>query len=359
MKKNPQNENNNINKEDGNIKKGFFKKVWYSINKIEKYSELSAEGFGRAIKYLAILIMILAIISSAATVYRTSLEIKKIAGYIDEKAPELTYNNETLVVNSEEAIIDNDESFGKVIIDTNTNEEEKINQYINDTQEDKNAIIILKDKLILKESGLRGTTSYNYKELFGEMGITEFNKEDLVGYLKGSKMMSLYFNLFLVLLIYAFVIYIINTLVNIAIISIVGYLATLILKMKIRYVAVFNMAVYAITLPTILNIIYILINAFYKYTINYFDIMYILVASIYVMSAIFILKSEFDKKQGEVQKIVEVEKQVKEEIKEKQKEEKEKENKPKNKDTGKNSEDKKDKENEGTTDGEEPEASNA
>lgn len=354
MKKNPQNEKNNINQESEEIKKGFFKKVWYSINKIEKYSELSAEGFGRAIKYLAILIIILSIFSSATTVYKTSLEIKNIAEYINEKSPELTYSNETLTVDSEEAIIDDNTSFGKVIIDTNTGEEEKINQYINDIKEDENAIIILKDKLVLKEIGLEGTTSYNYKEVFGEMGITEFNKENLVEYLTGSKIMSIYFNLFLVLWIYAFVIYFINTLFNIAIISIVGYLATIILKMKIRYVAVFNMAVYAITFPTILDIVYILINSFLGYTINYFDIMYILVASIYMMGAIFILKSEFDKKQGEVQKIVEVEKQVKEEIKEKQKEENEREDKEKNKDTGK-----KDKEDKETTDGEEPEASNA
>lgn len=359
MKNNPQNENNNINQENEKIKKGFFKKVWYSINKIEKYSELSAEGFGRAIKYLAILIIILSIISSAATVYRTSIEINNIAEYISKKAPELTYSNETLVVNSEEVIIDENTSFGKIIIDTNTNVEEKINQYINDIEEDENAIIILKDKLILKESGLKGTTNYNYKELFGEMGITEFNKETLVGYLTGSEIMSLYFNLFLVLFIYAFAIYIINTLFNIAIISIVGYLATVILKMKIRYVAVFNMAVYAITLPTILDMIYILINTFIRYTINYFDVMYILVASIYMMAAIFILKSEFDKKQGEVKKIVEVEKQVKKEMKEKQKEENEREDREKNKDTGKKDENKKDKENEETTDGEEPEATNA
>ena len=40
------------------------------------------------------------------------------------------------------------------------------------------------------------------------------------------------------------------------------------------------------------------------------------------MAAIFILKTEFNKKQGEVQKIVEVEKQIKEENKEENKEEK-------------------------------------
>lgn len=362
MKKNPQNkkENNKTSiqeeKTDTNMKKGFFKKVWYSIDKIEKYSELSAEGFGRAIKYLAILIIILAIISSAVTVYRTSLEIKNIAQYINEKAPELFYSNEILTVESQEPIKDENANFGKVIIDTNTDDEQIINGYLNEVQDNENAVIILKDRLILKEIGLQGTINYNYKELFGEMGITEFNKQNLVDYITGYDVMPLYLNLFLVLFIYAFVIYFINTLFNIGVVSIFGYLATVILKLKIRYVAIFNMGVYAITLPTILDMLYIGVNTLFNYTINYFDVMYILVASIYMIAAIFILKSEFNKKQGEVQKIIEVEKQVKQEIKENKKEKDKEEHEEENKDTGKEEQEEKTKDTHG---GEEPEGSNA
>lgn len=353
MKKNPQVENekaeNTKKEQEKELKKGFFKKVWYSIDKIEKYSELSAEGFGRAIKYLVVLIMILGLISSVSTVYKTSLEVKNIAQYINDKTPELTYSNGILAVDSETPIIDENEKFGKVIIDTNTDSEQTINQYINEVQDGENAIIILKDKLILKEVGLQGTTNYNYKDLFNEMKITEFNKQELVEYLSGTNMMSLYLNLFLVLFIYAFVIYLVNTLFYIIVISVFGYFATIILKLKIRYVAVFNMAVYAITLPTILNAIYVAVNAFFNYTINYFEVMYVLVASIYMIAAVFILKSEFNKKQGKVQQIIEVEKEVKEENKQKQDDE-DKENKDKKG---------KDEPEEKSTDGEEPEGSNA
>lgn len=353
MKKNPQVENekaeNTKKEQEKELKKGFFKKVWYSIDKIEKYSELSAEGFGRAIKYLVVLIMILGLISSVSTVYKTSLEVKNIAQYINDKTPGLTYSNGILAVDSETPIIDENEKFGKVIIDTNTDSEQTINQYINEVQDGENAIIILKDKLILKEVGLQGTTNYNYKDLFNEMKITEFNKQELVEYLLGTNMMSLYLNLFLVLFIYAFVIYLVNTLFYIIVISVFGYFATIILKLKIRYVAVFNMAVYAITLPTILNAIYIAVNAFFNYTINYFEVMYVLVASIYMIAAVFILKSEFNKKQGEVQQIIEVEKEVKEENKQKRDDE-DKENKDKKG---------KDEPEEKNTDGEEPEGSNA
>lgn len=366
MKNNPQNKDEGINQKDtikegkhAGIKKGFFKKVWYSINKIEKYSELSAEGFGKAIKYLVILVVMLSLVSAIGTVYRTSIEVKNIAQYINEKSPELTYSNEVLTVESQEPIIDENENFGKVIIDTNTDDDQKINEYLNSVK-DENAIIILKNKLILKEIGLQGTTNYNYKELFGEMGITEFNKQNLVDYLNGSAMMSLYINLVLALFVYAFIIYFINTLFNIIVISVFGYLTTIILKLKIRYVAIFNMAVYAITLPTILDILYVGINAFYKYSIDYFDVMYILVASIYMIAAIFILKSEFNKKQGEVQKIVEVEKQIKEEMKEREKEEEKKDDKKENKDVGKKDKNRKEEnEEENSQDGETPEGSNA
>lgn len=361
MKKEPQNSNEkdkikkSNNEENDEMKKSFFKKVWYSIDKIDKYSELSAEGLKSAIKYLAILMLIIALISGMATIYRTSLKMKEIAKYIDEKAPELTYTDGTLAVNSQDTITDENENFGKIIIDTNTDDEQKINQYVNDINEEENAVIVLKNKLILKEANVSGTTNYNYKDLFGELGITEFNKTDLVNYLSGSGMAKLYLNLFLVLFIYAFAMYLINTLFYVILISTIGYLATMILRLKIRYVAIFNMGIYAITLSTILNILYIGLNAFYPYKIGYFEVMYVLIASIYMIAAIFILKMEFDKKQGQVQKIVEVEKEVKEEMKNNEEKQEEKNKDTENKKTNK----KKEKENENTEDGEEPEGSNA
>ncbi len=349
-------ENKKTEKEE-KMNKGFFKKIWYSINKIEKYPELSAEGLGRAIIYLMTLVLIIGAISSFATVYRTSLKVKEVAKYIDEKIPELTYKEDTLQVGAEEAIIDENENFGKIIVDTKTDDQQQINQYIEETSDEENAVIILKNKLMLKQSGTNGTTDYSYKDLFGQMGITEFNKQSLLDYLNGNGIMNLYFSLFASLLIYSFVIYLINILFYIIIISIFGYLATMILKLKIRYVAIFNMAIYAITLPALLNIIYIAINAFYPYQISYFEVLYALIASIYIMAAIFILKTEFNKKQGEVQKIVEVEKQIKEENKEENKEEKRE--KPESKKDKKKKEEQNKEQEEKDNDGEEPEGSNA
>ncbi len=340
-----------------NIKKkdGFIKKVWCSIYKIEKYAELSAEGFGKAIRYLSILVMIVAIISALISCYKTNTEIKNVAKYINENAPELNYKDDVLQVDSEETITYENSDLGKIIIDTKTDSEEQINKYINEINNE-NGIIVLKNKFIVKEKGLQGTVDYEYKQLVQELGITEFNKQQLVEYLTGSNMKNVYINLFIAFFVYTFVVYYINVLCYIMIITLVGYLAAMILKLKIRFVAIFNMSVYAITLPTILYMIYLIVNAIFNYQINYFDIMYTLVASIYVIAAIFMLKSEFNKKQGQVQKIVEVEKEVKEE---QEKEEKKQEEDKKENKRDDNQEDKKEETDEDNTNGEEPEGSNA
>jgi len=343
------------NTNNGEMKKGFFKKIWYSIDKVEKYSELSAEGFGKAIRYLITLIVMLAIVSAGVTVFRTSKQMKQVSEYIKENAPEFKYSDGILDIDINEPIINENENFGKIIVDTISETEDIQNQYMDDIKKEKRAVVVLKDKLILKET--ENNIVYKYEELFKELNISEFSKDDLASYLVSSVMMPLYLNLFLVLFIYALVMQAMNTVFYIIIISIFGYLTSMILRLKIRYVAVFNMAVYSITLPTLLYIIYLGVNAFVNYVVPYFEVMYMLVATIYMIAALFILKSEFNKKQGEVQKIIEVEKEIKEDMKQEENKKQEKEeNKNKNKDT-----DKKEKKetNNDTNNGEQPEGSNA
>ena len=126
------------------------------------------------------------------------------------------------------------------------------------------------------------------------------------------------------------------------------------LKMRMRYVAVFNMAIYALTLSTILNILYVLINMLFNFNIEYFSIMYVTVATIYLLAAIFILKTDLIKKQAEVMKIVEAQQIVKKELEEKEEQEKKKEE-----ENEKQTEKKKEEKHKGNLDKGEPEESNA
>ena len=60
-----QNENDTIKNEENELRIkqiGFFKKVWYSITKIEKYPEMAAQGVGRALSYLTKLVVCIALV---------------------------------------------------------------------------------------------------------------------------------------------------------------------------------------------------------------------------------------------------------------------------------------------------------
>lgn len=307
----------------------FIKKIYNSIIKIEKYPEMASQGLPKAIKYLIQLIIIFSIIVSIFNIYNINKMVKETGKYIENEIPDFSYSQGELRINSEDVITKQIEEFGNVIIDTNYNEESKVSSYINEVQSQNNGIILLKDKIIVKTDVMDATINYTYSDLFSGTGITEFTKQEFINYINGTQMINVYIGIFLILVIWAFSLYLINTLVNVIAISIFGYIVSLIIKMKMNYKAIFNMTIYSITLSTILSMLYIGINYVTGFTIKFFDLMYITVACIYLIAAIFIIKTDFIKRQGEVLKIQEVEKIIKKEIDDKKEEPKEKKEQPK------------------------------
>ena len=336
--------------------KGFFKKVKYSVFNIEKYPEMATEGLGKALSYIAKLVVILAIILSIWILWQTYQIIKEGVSYLENQFPDFSYSDGILTVNTEEPITIDNEQFGRIIVDTKTDSEETINQYLNSINEYGASTLILKNRVVLKNIAMVGEISYNYKESLDSINLTTFNKQDVVNYVTGGQINSLYFSIFVTLFIYSFSMYFINTLWYAIIIGLVGYFTMFMLKMRMRYVAVFNMAIYALTLSTILNILYVLINMLFNFNIEYFSIMYVTVATIYLLAAIFILKTDLIKKQAEVMKIVEAQQIVKKELEEKEKEEQEKK---KEEEKEKQTEKKKEEKHKGNLDKGEPEESNA
>ena len=306
------------------VKSNFLKRLWYSISKIEKYPEMAAEGLKRALGYLVKIVMILTLVISAGMIYQTHILIQKGVNYLNNEFPEFAYKDGVLSVASESELKINQEQLplGEVIVDTNTDDEQKINQYINEVTENGEGVVVLKDKIIIKNSSVVGTINYSYKDTFEQMGINEFNKQDVINYANGSGMLKLYASLFLTIFVYSFIMYFLTTISNVVLLSIFGFITTWLARIRMRYVAIFNMSVYAITLSIILNMLYIGVNIFIPFSMEYFQVMYVAVAAIYLVAAILILKSDFIKKQAELMKIAEAEEIIKKEIEEEKKEEK-------------------------------------
>ena len=112
----------NENKSNENVKaekQGFFKKVWYSITKIEKYPEMSAQGLGKAFSYICKVVAILAIVICLGSIYQAYQILQEGIAYLQNEFPEFSYDDGILNVDSEKPIIisPEDSYVGKVIID--------------------------------------------------------------------------------------------------------------------------------------------------------------------------------------------------------------------------------------------------
>lgn len=343
----------------------FFTKLWNSITKIEKYPDMAALGVPKAITYIAKLIVIWAIVICLGVMYQVSQMLAEGTRYLENEFPEFYYKDGIIDVQSEVPIYisENNSILGQTIIDTKTDDDQTINKYIRELEQTGSGVIVLKDKLIMKNGSVAGTINYNYKQILDNVEITEFNKQDVIDYVNSPRISSLYFSIFITVFIYAFVIYLITTLANGLFLSVFGYLTTWIAKIRMRYAAIFNMSVYALTLSTILNMIYLAINIFIEFNMEYFQVMYVTVAAIYLVAAIFLLKAEFIKKQLELMKIAEEQAIVKKEIEEQEEENerKKQEEKKKRKQKDKEDEEKNKAEKDDNNDdaGKEPEGSNA
>lgn len=330
------------------IKSKFFQKLWNSITKIEKYPDMAAEGIGKAFIYISKIVAILVVILCLGLVFQTHEILQEGVTYLKNEFPDFSYKEGKLEVFTENRITIAEENsyVGRTIVDTKTEDTQIINQYINEVTKAGSGIIVLKDKVLLKSKGIAGTINYQYQDILDKMKIQEFTKQTVIELANSSKMISLYISLFITLFLYSFVMYLLTTLANAVFLSIFGYLATWGARIKMRFLAVFNMSIYALTLSIILNMLYIAINIWIDFKMEYFQVMYISVAAIYLVAAIFLLKTEFVKQQIELMKIAEAQAIVKKEIEEREEEEKREQEKKERQEKDKKEEEKQ-KKNEG------------
>lgn len=316
-------------------KMNFFKKIWYSITKFEQYPTMATEGAKSATKYLVLFSIIISIIMMFCSLYEIRIFLIESADYIQEEIPEFAYSNGKLLVDSEETIlIDkfNDIGINKMIINTKIETDDEKTKIENDNLSNGINLFLYDDQVILKVQSNENESleqKYEYQDLisgFVGSNIQEFNKSEFIQYLKSGNMTKFYCTY----AISAFVSYFIENFIVVLIysveIAILGWITTIILRIKMRFKVLYSMSAYSITLSTILMTIYMIVNYFTGFVIKEFQIAYIAISYICLATAIFILKDDFMKKMQEVEKIKKEQLKVREEIKENQdnKEEKKK-----------------------------------
>lgn len=327
---NKKKENQKDTKQKEIKKEGFFRKVIKSIKDFDKYEEFGLEGIGKTSIYLLQIVAVFTLVVTIMSVYQFSNTLNEAISYFDENIQSLAYEEGILKINSNKKLeVESSENItGKIIVDTSDLTDEQIEEYKNIIKEQDNGIVFLKDKMLIKNEMLSSITETTYKDFLSQYNINTLDKQSILEYFN-SNQVTIYTTILATIYIYMFAIYVSSTLVDAIVLGALGFLIARIIGMRVRFGATFSMGVHALTLPIILNMLYVILNGFTGCTIKYFQFMYTAISYIYVITAIFIIKSDYIKRQTEVEKIKTEQEKVREEIETEQRKKEDEENKKK------------------------------
>ena len=320
-----------------------YKKFWLSITKFERYPEMATEGVGRALGYLAWIVFMFSALFAIALIIRFTGFAKKGIDFLDKNFNEISYSEGTITIDAVNKSATTE--WGNVIINTEELSEEKIKEYEEKKSYADVECIWLKECAILKYNNEK--LRIEYKDVLDNFGVKSFNKTMIINFFNEQlNSPKTYLAYFLVTMIYLFFAYFIATLLDVIMLSLFGLITTVFARIQIRYRAIFNMAVYSITISTVLRLIYVIVKTYTGYNVKYFDLMYTAISFICLTAAIFMIKSDVIKQQLELMRVLEIKKHEKEETEQedKEQEEKQEEKQEENKEEKENTDDKKENE---------------
>ena len=298
-----------------NLKIPFYRKLKRAIINPEKYQEFALEKTSCALKYFTKLILLFCVIACIAITYQYVHIASNAINLIKEDVPDFTVKDNILSINSEEPVVItklDDKIEYSLIFDTSDEvSEEKLKEYNQKLSLYNLGAIFLKDKVLIQTQGeTDNQLTYSYEELMKKFNIENINKQDLVEKIDSINTVSMIVAIYITLLIYLFVAYFIATLLETVLMMVIGFLTSKIVKVDLKSSQIYNIVLYSLTLPILLNAINILLNIFVGFEIQYFQVMYTAVAYIYLITAIMLIKTDLIKLQAEVGKIEEKQNEI-------------------------------------------------
>ena len=308
-----------------NKKESFFKTAIASIKDFDKYQDFATENVSRGIQYFLKIFLLFSLAIAILFCIKIGIHLNQGISYLKDQNISIVFENNSLSVNNEEPIIiENEKIFpGIVIIDTSDIDQTKKEEYDKKAQLYSTGVFILKDRIEVRNSLAEAPIIRTYEDIAKEYQIQNFNQEQLISYIEQGQWMG-----YLVILIFGtfsiFLLYATYGLLDCIAPIIMGYFAARITGLKLKIGSLFNITVHALTLPILLNIIYIGVNLFTGFYMQYFYIVYTTITYIYIITAILLIRSNLIKQQIQLMKIIEEQEKVKEELKQQEEEPKEK-----------------------------------
>lgn len=311
--------------EESKQKIGFLKRLKIAIFKLEDYGFFLGEKFKVALKYFLLLMLLISMVVSAVDTYTISKMLNKGKIYLENEFPEFTYEDGSLKLDEKIDAYDHEYEF-KLLVDTTENlSDEEIKNYKTQTYNHPYGIILLKDKFVYIANGVEA--EYSYEEFLNSSALEIKNKEDLISVIFETATPAVLTTFFAVDLLTVYIANTITTFADVIVIALFGLIAARFCGLKFKAAPMFSIAIYSLSLSLVLTAIYSVVYGLTGFVINYFNVMYLLIAYVYIIAAILMIKYDLIKQHFELEKILEVQKQVHKEMEEEEKEKEEKEDK--------------------------------
>ena len=303
-------------------KKGFCKRMFRAKKDFDEFKEYAIEKTGTSIKYFLKLMLFFSLIISIAMTIRFYSWMDEGLEYIKNNIAEFELKDGKLTVSQEEPIIIENENspLNIILIDTRERTEEEKNEQIEKVKSYTSGMLLTEDQIMLKMPfSEQGQTEswYSYEAL----GVENITKESLIVNATTGNLLYMSFVFYLGTVVYLFVMYAVLALLDVVLLAILGFIVSRILRISLRFAPTWNVAVYALTLPILLNALYIFVNVLFGIEIKYFGVMYNAISYIYMITAILLIKSDIIKRNMEVSALVEEQEKVKQELERKREEE--------------------------------------
>lgn len=298
---------------------GFFKRLKKAIFELEDYGFFLGERLTVAFKYFFILVFIVSLIFSIAITYKASNAISKAYDYIINELPQFELKNNNLNFQNSIDAYDHDYEFSFIADTTENLSGEKLKEYKNKVYSQGNyGLILLRDKMVLITVNSEKTTEYSdYLIDNDNSNVEEFkieNKQNLIDLLETSGIKTIWLAIFIITLISVYLLNIFIMLSDICVIALFGWFAARLCGVNFKINPMIALSIYALSLSIVLDLIFDVIYVTTGFTVQYFNVIYLLIAYVYIIAAIFMIKYDLIKHTEELKKIIEVQKQVEKDI---------------------------------------------
>lgn len=298
----------------------FFKRLKIAIFNLDEYDVFIEEKLSVAIKYMLLIIIFSSIFLSIITTLGFSKELKKGLDYFKNEFPDFSFDGTTLRLPEYVEGYDKDYDV-KIIADSTENlDKTKINEYINTSKEASTALIVLSDKIIYRNHDLQN--EYSYKYLNSAFNIKDSNKTKIIEEYNSLGGENLIITTGMII---TSIVLIIENLIEIIahtlLVAMIGIIVGRICGIAMKGSVAGSLAIYSLTVPVLCKVVYSIVYSYTNFEIKYFNVMYLMIAYVYIIAAILIIKTDLNKQSQEFMRIKSVEEQIKDEMKRKELEE--------------------------------------